>query len=105
MRLNLLFSKHHKTRNIQQVQAPTGLLTLASYLWREVPGVSTFVYDANLGIDISYGDLAEADIVGFSTWFSNYEAALDDARGVKELNPLVKVVFGGPHAGAIAQRV
>lgn len=41
--------------------------------------------------------LSGADIVGFSTYVWNAQISLEAARRLKEANPRVVIVFGGPH--------
>jgi len=50
-------------------------------------------------------DIAKADILGLSTWFSNYENAIAIAKAVKALNPAVAVVLGGPNAANLGSRI
>jgi len=49
--------------------------------------------------------VAEADILGLSTWFSNYDSAVAIARVAKEINPSCKIVFGGPNATNLGSRI
>lgn len=48
--------------------------------------------------------VAQADILGLSTWFSNYQSAISIACGAKKLNPKLKVVLGGPNAANLGAR-
>jgi radical SAM superfamily enzyme YgiQ (UPF0313 family) len=41
--------------------------------------------------------LCDADLVGFSTYVWNGRISLEIARRLKQLNPKVMIVFGGPH--------
>jgi radical SAM superfamily enzyme YgiQ (UPF0313 family) len=50
-------------------------------------------------------DLAKADILGLSTWFSNYDSAVAIAEAVKALNRSVTIVLGGPNATNLGSRV
>ncbi|MBT4604286.1 B12-binding domain-containing radical SAM protein [archaeon] len=105
MKLNLLFPRHNGTVNIQRPQPPTGLLTLGAYLKKVAPKVEVKVYDANAASENIIGDVTNADIIGISTWFSNYDAGIVSTKQIRERNPSAMIVLGGPHAGAIPRRV
>jgi len=47
----------------------------------------------------------ECDILGISTWFSNYENGLALARIAKKANPEILVIFGGTNATNLGKRV
>jgi anaerobic magnesium-protoporphyrin IX monomethyl ester cyclase len=97
MKVDLIFPQHEGVSNIQVPQPSTGLLTLAAYAQQNIPRLDVTVYDGNY--------ISNADIVGVSTWFSNYSNALSIGKEVKRRNPKATLIFGGPHAGSIPKRV
>lgn len=66
---------------------------------------SICVYDRPIVDDHFLGRVAQADVLGLSTWFSNYESAVAIALRAKEMNSEVKVVLGGPNAANLGGRV
>jgi len=48
---------------------------------------------------------SEADFLGISSWFSNYENGLEIARRAKEANPYLRVIFGGVNASNLGGRI
>ena len=104
-RVQLVFPAHsagHLAREDEvEPQPPIGPLTLASHLQAIRPDVSVEVYD---GKRISAHELVQAldaDLVGMSVWFSNYDNAKSLALAVKAARPRTTIVFGGPHASAM----
>src|SRR3989344_5501427 len=45
--------------------------------------------------------IAQADIVGFSDWFTNHSACMAMAAEIKRLNPAITIVVGGPNASML----
>ena len=108
-KVQLVFPKHdfgHLAReNEVDPQPPLGLIVLASYLKEKLPNIEVEVFDGKrLGKDELIREL-EADVIGLSVWFSNYDNAIAIAKKIKEKNPNTWVVMGGPHATAIADRI
>lgn len=105
MKAQLIFSRHSQGKVTQdQPIPPLGLLTLAVYAEQEVPDAEVEVFDGNVMSDKELLDSIDADIVGFGTWFSNYDNALVLAEKVKAHHPKSKIVFGGPHMLGLAEK-
>jgi radical SAM superfamily enzyme YgiQ (UPF0313 family) len=62
------------------------------------------VFDRPSIEDKFFAQIAEADILGLSTWFSNYASGVAIAEAVKAINPSITVVFGGPNAANLGSR-
>ena len=50
-------------------------------------------------------ELQKPDMVGFTPMAIESHVCLETVRLLKENNPNLKIVFGGPHFGAIAEEV
>jgi len=106
----LVFPPHQHGRLARasevQPQPPLGLLTIASYLSEALPDIACEVIDGKaLGSEEKVFDEMDGDIVGFSVWYSNYTPALRLAERYREENPHVVIIFGGPHATALGNRI
>lgn len=63
------------------------------------------IFDRPPFSDDTLAELARDELIGFGTWFSNYEAALQIAQRLKERNPDCRIVFGGPDSGNLNARI
>ena len=88
-----------------QNQPPLGALVLASVVQRSFPECAVEVLDGNQMSERELVAALDADFVGFSVWFSNYESALSIASAIRHSNPRTKIAFGGHHATALGQRI
>lgn len=50
-------------------------------------------------------DIANSNLVGFTTWFSNTDTSIEIAMKVKTENPELCIVFGGPDASNLGPRL
>ena len=87
---------------------PLGPLSLATIMRQH--GLEAEILDINaIGDDPHFLEAPEAimrqtpDVVGFSTMCNSYHTVLRLARRCKEINPEVRIIFGGPHASSTAQ--
>lgn len=80
-------------------QPPMGLALIASVLERE--GYPVSILDAN-ALKLHPGKVAsqapEADIVGLTAMTPTVNAAISIARHLKQANPDLTIILGGPHA-------
>jgi len=86
-------------------QPPLGLLVLASYIREKLPDINVEIFD---GKRISEAELLrklDSDVIGLSVWYSNYDNAKRLAEQIKARKPSTKIIMGGPHATAIANRI
>lgn len=108
-KIQLIFCKHDFGKlacvNKIQNQPPLGLVTIATHLESIFPDFQIEVLDGkNFELNELY-DLINADVVGFSTWFSNYKSTVSLIKKIKMKNPSTKIVVGGPHATVLAKNV
>lgn len=96
---------HLACENKVQVQPPLGILTLASYIQQVFPEIEIEVFDGKYLSEDEILNSLDADIVGFSTWFSNYDNSISLAEKLREKAPNTTIIFGGPHATAIPKRI
>ena len=108
-RIQLVFCNHsigHLSKAPEVVpQPPLGILTLASFIRQMVPEVSVEVIDGKFYTDDQLLRILDAEFVGFSCWFSNYDHSIGMAQRLKALRPSTIIVMGGPHPTAIADRL
>jgi radical SAM superfamily enzyme YgiQ (UPF0313 family) len=80
---------------------PYSVGLLQSYADRNLSNPGNFEFKLpiykRLGVSQAVDQLADADIVGFSTYVWNGRISLEIARRLKARNPGVLVMFGGPH--------
>jgi len=88
-----------------QAQPPLGILTLASYIQHIFPDINLEVFDGKFFNEAELLEKLDANIIGFSTWFSNYENSISLAKKIKNKKPNTTIIFGGPHATAIPKRI
>lgn len=106
MRGQLIFGRHEVGQSVQdRYIPPLGLLTLSAYARSQLPDCRVQILDANILTDEQVVDLAVGPLVGISSWFSNYNSACHLARLIKEHDPRVFIVMGGPNPGALARRL
>jgi anaerobic magnesium-protoporphyrin IX monomethyl ester cyclase len=108
-KVQFIFCKHthgHLAReNEVKSQPPLGILILASYIKHVFPELQVEAYDGKFYSDDELLKRLDGDYIGFSTWFSNYENSIELADKIKRTKPGTKIIFGGPHATAIPQRI
>jgi radical SAM superfamily enzyme YgiQ (UPF0313 family) len=80
---------------------PYSIACLQSYVRKNLPDPDKFnflpmIYK-RMPIKEIVDRLSGADIVGFSTYVWNAQISLEAARRLKQANPRVVIVFGGPH--------
>lgn len=86
-------------------QPPIGLLILAAFLKSHMPEVCVEVFDGKAIDEEVLFDSLDADYIGISTWFSNYENSIALARKIKSRRPMTKIIIGGPYATTIGPRI
>jgi anaerobic magnesium-protoporphyrin IX monomethyl ester cyclase len=90
-----MFPENIEWEGIQQQNFPLGIYLIASYLKHAGHEVSTLNFHEKDDIDLNH--LSTYDVVGFSCDSFNYAKTCEVAREIKELNPKVRIVFGGIH--------
>ncbi len=89
---------------------PLGLMSLAAYVEREIPGTSVDALDMKVS-DARPGDIGRiaaergADIVGLSALTVHWEEMAEAARAARAAVPGALIVAGGPHATCFSGRV
>lgn len=80
---------------------PYAVGMLEAYARRHLPDADRFEFRApvyrRLGIGKAVAQLEGCDVVGFSVYVWNYEISLEIARQLRDLDPNVLILFGGPH--------
>jgi radical SAM superfamily enzyme YgiQ (UPF0313 family) len=88
-------------------QPPLGLASIAAVLERKMKVLP--VLDGNINSNYlselkSVVKSESPDIVGFSAYTPFAGAVMESARAIKEINPNILVVVGGPHATVLSER-
>ncbi len=107
-RIQLVFPGHDygELAHRPQVLPPSlGLLTLAAYVKARVPDCSIDVFDGNATCEDDILQCLDAPLIGFGTWFSNFDSTLRYAEKLKSVQPGTQIVIGGPHTTGIAERI
>lgn len=105
MKTQLISPKHGLGRSIEHGNLPPiGLLTIANYVKQEMPDTEVEVIDGNSDDAEKYLD-SKSQVYGIGCWFSNYSEAVILANKIKAVNPHSTVVFGGPNANGIGDRI
>ena len=106
MKLQLVFARKSSGQTVQDRNVPpVGILTLAEYLLASIPQLTVEVFDGSQLADEKLIESLTGDVVGFSTWWTNYPNSISIARKIKQLRPDTKVLFGGPHASTLAKQI
>lgn len=82
---------------------PLGLLSIAEYAHQRVPDLDVRVVDGNMHPESEIGIRRDANVVGFSPTVLSYDSCLRLAQKAKNNGSIV--VFGGPYAGALPERI
>ena len=82
-----------------------GLLTLATYLEEEEHSIECRIWDENVSATHAIPMDFNADIVGVTVWFSNYQRGLEILRIYKDSNPKATTIIGGPNVNGIEARI
>jgi anaerobic magnesium-protoporphyrin IX monomethyl ester cyclase len=91
-----------EVENERGFNPPLGLLYLAGYLQRESPQVEIMIIDS-LAEALNYDQIKKKiedfspDILGVTVMSFTLLDSLEIAKATKQINPNIKVVFGGPH--------
>ena len=97
MKKVLLITEHPLHKELYaNALPPLGILGIASYL--EERGIATDIVDYN--VEKPQVDFAAYDLVGLSVHCGNVVRSLRRARKIKETEPDLPLVVGGPHATA-----
>ncbi len=107
--IQLIYPKHNfgylADRENINLPPPLGILTLASYLEKEVPKINIECFDGNRISDEKLISNIDSDIVGISTVFSNYYSGICLAKKLKTINPKCTIIFGGPGVNGIETKI
>jgi radical SAM superfamily enzyme YgiQ (UPF0313 family) len=99
-----------KYKNLQRgydsFPPPVGLAVLASYLKRKLDTIFKIeIFDGNVSDVETIKSRLNGDYIGFSDWFTNHENSLSLAKIAKKNNPNATIIFGGPNASNLGQRI
>jgi radical SAM superfamily enzyme YgiQ (UPF0313 family) len=107
-KIQFVVPRHSKGLLAERALSPPqiGPLVLGAYLKERDPSLDVSVYDENTSEDRASPDLLDGDFVGISTWFSNYDSALEIAKKVKnKRGEKTRVILGGPNVTGIEKRI
>jgi radical SAM superfamily enzyme YgiQ (UPF0313 family) len=77
----------------------TGLAVLASWIDSYSQNQhETEILDPTQSKEFIAHQASQSEMLGITDWFSNHDNALEISRQAKQINPKLKVVFGGPNA-------
>lgn len=93
-------------RGYDSFPPPVGLAVLSSYLRRNIGNeVNVEIFDGNVSDFEVIKSKLDGDYIGFSDWFTNHENSLSLAEWAKNNNPNAIIIFGGPNASNLGQRI
>lgn len=84
---------------------PIGLEILSKYIEIKNPNIKIEIFDGNATSPEVILKNLNADFIGISDWFSNHSNSMYFAKRTKEINPLCKVIIGGPNATNLGERI
>jgi radical SAM superfamily enzyme YgiQ (UPF0313 family) len=111
MKIQLVYSpndfKYQELRTgYDSYPPPVGLAILSSFLKRHSKQkLDIQIIDGNITNLYDISVILNGDIVGFSDWFTNHNNSLFLAQKAKINNPNSKIVFGGPNASNLGERI
>ena len=85
---------------------PVGLAILSSFLRRYAEiELQIKIYDGNITELNKIKNNLDGDLIGFSDWFTNHSNSIYLAKEAKRKNPNSIIVFGGPNASNLGDRI
>lgn len=96
MKITLIYPRF-KYRNVGNTEEPLGILSIAAVLKKADYSVSFYDLTFAKNLEILKEDILNSDLVGFSATSPLFGIAREILTFVKEINPNVKTVAGGPH--------
>ncbi len=97
-----------KTYTVRDILTPYHLLTLAGHVRKR--GIKVKIFDGELKL-INQKELAKEivdwkpDFVGFNSTTPDINLVAEACSLIKEMNPLIKTIVGGPHPSAVSEDV
>ena len=88
-----------------QIQPPLGLLTIATFLKRENHNIQIEVIDGKLLTLDQIINKIDAELVGFTVEYSNYQNTIQVVQRIKQLNPETKIILGGAYTSFMSERI
>ena len=77
---------------------PLGLLYIAGALENDGHKVEIIdLFHENSPREVLNNSLKSSDAVGMSVFTNNYKCSSETAKMIKELNPKIPIIIGGPH--------
>ncbi|MFH1391593.1 MAG: cobalamin-dependent protein [Candidatus Diapherotrites archaeon] len=84
----------------------TGLAVLSSWIKEySVNDHEITVFNPNKSIKELARQASQCDLLGMTNWFANHGYCIEISRLAKQINPELKVVFGGPNASMIPKEI
>jgi anaerobic magnesium-protoporphyrin IX monomethyl ester cyclase len=88
-----------------QIQPPLGVLTIATYLKREIRNVHVEVIDGKQLTLTEINEKIDAELVGFTVEYSNYKNTIKVIKSIKQIKPDLKVILGGAYTSFMYERI
>jgi len=111
MKIQLIYSPNDKKyqdlrTGYDSYPPPVGLAILSSYLKRfSKKEVTIQIIDGNITKISEILEILDGDLIGFSDWFTNHNNSIFLAKKAKIKNPNSKIIFGGPNASNLGERI
>jgi len=97
MKITLIYPRF-EYENVGNIQEPLGILHIAAVLKKAKHQVYFYDLTFEKDLNILKNDIRNSDLVGFSSSSPLFGVAKKILAYVKEINPNIKTVVGGPHA-------
>ena len=96
---------HGPSPNLISIYPPLGLLYIGASLEQDGHNVEIIDFGAEtVSKEQLENSLTTSDAVGISICTNNYEKAADTAREIKEIDPEIPLIIGGPHCTFLKKR-
>jgi anaerobic magnesium-protoporphyrin IX monomethyl ester cyclase len=107
--IQLVFCAHQLGKlayeNEIHIQPPLGIVSIASYLKKHIIDIEIEVIDGKRLSNEELFNKIDAEFLGFSVWYSNYENTIKCIKKIKQSKPWIKIAIGGPHVSFLADRI
>ena len=98
----------HISKKVTYTLPPLGIVYIAAVLEKKNHNISIIdaqAYDYSNEQVVKKASEYNPDIIGFYTITPTLYIVLDIAKKIKELNPHIKIILGGPHASGFPQEI
>lgn len=96
MKITLVYPRF-KYQNVGNIEEPLGILSIAAVLKKTKHLVSFYDLTFAKDLQILKDDISKSDLVGFSSSSPLFGITKEILTYVKDINPHIKTVVGGPH--------